>query len=169
MSKDHLIHDLRVHPNKTLNYIKKRINIFNVEELCPEFFSTYEKFYVIGCPRSTDIDVLIIINKKFLNNGVPLPLFSSEHQRLLSELSELSYDISRSIDYNLIVIEDGYIIGQTKGGLDTSNILIKTHHLHRQKYVYDLELHFIQSEIINRIRPIAKFILDYLEDVAIDG
>jgi hypothetical protein len=135
--------------------------------LCPEFFSRYEKFYVIGCPRSTDIDVLIIINKRFLINGIPLPLFSSEYQRLLSELSELSYDISRSIDYNLIVIENGCIIGQTKGGLDTSNILIKTHHLHTQKYVYDLELNFIQSELINRIRPIAKFILDYLEDVAI--
>ena len=52
--------------------------------------------------------------------------------------------------------------------MDTSNILIKTHHLHTQKYVYDLELHFIQSEIIDRIRPIAKFLLDHLEDVAIN-
>ena len=168
MSKGRLIQELKSFPVKTMNYIKENIGDFNIEKLCPEFFSTYEKFYVIGCPQSTDIDIIIIINKRFLINGEPLPLLSTEYQRLLSELSELSYDISRSIDYNLIVIEDGYISGQTKGGLDTSNILIKTHHLHPQKYVYDLDLVFIQSELITRIRPIAKFILDYLEDVAIN-
>jgi hypothetical protein len=167
-NKEALIENLRTFPVKTLNRIKKQLRSYNIEELCPEYFSRYLSFYVIGCPDSTDIDVIIVIDKIYLMNGIPLPLYSSENQRLLSELSELGYDISRSIDYNIIIIENGYIIGQTKGGIDTSNIIIRTHHLHAQKYVYDLNLVFIQSEIINRIKSIAKFILDYLENVAID-
>jgi len=168
-SEEKLLNDLIGQPIKTVKKIKNLLGPINIEQLCPEFFSRYSRFYVFGCPASTDIDVIVVIDNKYMNNGSPLPLFSDEYQRMKDELSEMSYDVvSRSIDYNLIVVENGYIVGQSKGGMDTANILIRTHHLHPQKYAYDLELHFVQSTVPIRIRSTAKFIMDYLEYGAID-
>jgi hypothetical protein len=167
LSKQQILDNLQKYPIKTLNMIQKEIGKQNFCELCPEMFSQYIKFYVYGCPRSTDIDVIIIIDKIYLIDGNPKPLFPKEYERLIQELSEF-YDITRPIDYNLIAIEDGYIIGQSKGGLDTANILLKTHYLHKQKYIYDINLIMVQPDLKNKIISIAKFCLDNLEDIAID-
>lgn len=170
ITKQKILTNLRDYPKRTFNNIKKSIpNIVNyIHSYYEQFYSSYEKFYVIGCPTSTDIDIVCIIDRQFLNNSVPLPLKNTELERLRIELNSIGYDTNRSIDINIICIEDKRCIGKSKGGDETINILLKTHTLHNQYYEFDIEIDFVEVSLIEKLKVITKFIFDYMEYAIID-
>ena len=170
LSKLELLEKLKAYPKKTTNLILQYYPNLqdDIDILCKDLFSTYDKFYIIGCPDSTDIDVLCFVDKKYLNNANILSLSKMSIDNLKKELSLLGYDLSKNLDINLMVFEDGRSIGQSKGGLETLNILKYTYHLHKQAYPLDFEIHHVEVTNFDKLRAISKFMLDYLEDVAID-
>lgn len=167
-TKEDVLLNLNNYPKRTFNNIRKQIpNITNyINDL--DIYSYYEKFYVIGCPTSTDIDVVCIVNRNYLNNSVPLPLKNTEIERLKTELNLIGYDTERDIDINIICIENRRCIGKSKGGDETINILLKTHTLHVQYYEFDIEIDFVDVSLIDKLKAITKFIFDYIEYVCID-
>ena len=112
---------------------------------------------------SSDL-ILCIVDKQYLNNGNIKPLSELEINRIKLELKQSQVNL----DINLIVIEDGRSIGQSKGGTETLNILKYTYHLHKQVYPLDFDIKHVSVTIFDKLRAISKFMLDYLEDIAID-
>lgn len=167
-TKEELLFNLKNYPKRTFNHIRKHIpNIIEyINEL--DIYSYYDKFYVIGCPTSTDIDIICIINKMYLFNSIPLPLKNTEIDRLRRELNLSGYDTDIDLDINIICIENKRCIGKSKGGDETINILLKTHTLHKQYYDYDIEIDFIDIPLIDKLMGITKFLFSYIEYVCID-
>lgn len=163
-----LLLQLKEYPKRTFNNIRKFIPNINLYLESLDIYSFYNTFFVIGCPMSTDIDVVCIVNKEYLNNSIPLPLKNTELERMKNELKIIGYDTSRDIDINILCIEDKRCIGKSKGGDEIINILLKTHQLHKQYYKFDIELDFIEVSLIDKLKSITKFIFDYIEYVCID-
>lgn len=164
LNRESFLTNLQNYPKRTFNHIKKSIpNIIDIIESL-ENYSYYDKFFVVGCPLSTDIDVICIVQKQYILNSVPLPLKNTEIIRLSSELESIGYSVERQIDYNLICIENKRCVGKSKGGEETINILLKTHSLHKQKYEFDIQIDLIEVLLIDKLKAITKFIFDYIED-----
>ena len=168
MTIEVLLKNLKDYPKRTFNNIRKEIPTIENYIKNLDVYSYYEKFYVIGCPTSTDIDVVCIINRQFLSNSVPLPLKNTEIERLKMELHSVGYDTERDIDINIICIENKRCIGKSKGGDETINILLNTHFLHTQFYEFDIDIDFVEVSLIEKLKAITKFIFDYIEYVLID-
>jgi hypothetical protein len=146
------------------------------EQMDPDSYTQYTAFLVIGCPWSTDIDVIVFCPASANNDGNVVPLFTSEFYRLKVEIATLGYDVEgRDVDYNLIVVENDVIVASTKGGKETANIALATHHFHAQQMndVGDtplaLELFPLQivelgsEEFETKVRSLAKYCWDFLK------
>lgn len=171
-SIDTLIEDLQTKPVKTVKQLLKMhpLTIQELENLCVDNFSAYISFVVFGCSRSTDIDVACFVDSKYIDNGKPFPLAQCELQRLEKELTEAGYSvIDRGLDINLLCVNAaGRIIACTKGGSETQNIILQTHHLHKQYYDTLPALTHVMPSVFDKIKAISKFMLDYLEHVSPD-
>lgn len=58
------------------------------------------------------------------------------------------------------------LLHHLRGGSETSRIIVSTHHLHKQKYIYGQDIpELILVPVLkgDKIKAIAKFIMDYLE------
>jgi hypothetical protein len=145
----------------------------------PELYTQYTGFIVQGCPWSTDIDILVFCPESAIDNGGVKKLYSSEIERLESELVDLSYNIDvgngRGLDINQIVVENDKIVASTKGGAESGNIALATWHLHPQimnkeknlpqsLVYYPLKFVELNSEEFEaKVRSLAKFVWDYLK------
>lgn len=173
--RDHREHLIEGLSNKstiigTFNLINRYIKLSDevLEEICKELFSTMISFCVFGCPDSTDIDVVVVVDKQ--SNGDPRPLLTSEYGRLVEELTELGYDLDvRSLDYNLIVInpDEKRIIASTKGGDETQNMVNLTHMFHKQMYPHP-DMAMVKVKMSDKLRAFSKYVLNYLEYIVED-
>lgn len=164
------LESLKTHPVKTAKSIIKKYNIDlqNLESYCGNFFSSYDSFVIIGCPHSTDIDVVCLVKHFNQSNGKPKTLLSTELNRLHYEIfEELNYDKSKDLDINLISIQNSNITSILKGGKETQNIILETYQYHKQKYPIP-QLDFVKVSMLEKCRSIAKYFLDYLEFICED-
>lgn len=172
-NKEKLLQNLEIYPVRTVKQLIKTHNLSNetLENYCSDLFSTYEGFIVIGCPLSTDIDVICVLDEKFQSNGKPFMLLETEFIRLEKELREIGYvfDSRNKLDINLITIDQnrGTITSLLKGGRETSNMIMSTYKYHKQKYECP-NLEFTEVDILEKCRTISKFMLDHLENISID-
>lgn len=170
-NKDAILQNLSLFPVRTGNKLIKQFNITNkeLELLCEELFSKYDSFVVIGCPLSTDLDVVCIVDNFYQSNGQTWPLLSTELERLKQELELIGYDQEKInlIDLNVITIKNSNITSLTKGGKETQNMIMATYNLHKQKYPCP-NLEFVQIDILEKCRSVAKFMVDHLENISID-
>lgn len=128
-------------------------------------YSFYTGFLIFGCNTSTDIDVACIVRDSDHSFGVAKSLAKSEVDRLQSELVEMGYDISRGTDISEIAIDKlGSVIAISKGSKEIQNMILKTYHLHKQKYPCPIHS-LIEVEPFDKIRGLSKFILDNLYDL----
>lgn len=105
-----------------------------IEGMFHDMYSTLKKFLIIGCPTSTDIDVLVFVDQEDQENGQTKPLRSSSVAELRSSIQALGYDTTRDIDINVISVEDGKINGCSKGGsTGTTMIALSTWMHHKQE------------------------------------
>lgn len=167
---DLIVRQLNSHPVGTVKQLIKKYNVSQekLESYCHSFYSSYISFVIIGCPHSTDIDVVCIVDHSSQQQGKTNPLFTKEIERLNREIyDDLGYDKTKSLDINLISIKKNNITSLLKGGRETQNMILATYSLHKQKYPCP-NLDFVQIDILERCRAIAKFYLDNLENIAIN-
>ena len=164
-----LIELLNSSPIKTLKNIISVIGDIQIPE-----YDLYTQFYiscvVIGCPGSTDIDVVVFVTKENIKDGKPLELSPTLLITLMTELRDAGYSIESidDLDINVLCVnESGHIIANMKGGAEIANIINLTHHYHKQKYPIP-HLQTIEVSIFDKLRAISKFILDNLKNLTID-
>lgn len=118
------------------------------------------KFWIQGCYTSRDIDVLVLAEKKEeVHKDAMIDI-----GYLKTELADLGYDVTRSIDFNVVWIENGELLVSSKGGQMTSNILYMTYHLHKQKYPCPFTK-LVSLDQKDQIRATSKFIMDNLSEL----
>lgn len=173
---------LKSNPVKTCKDMFKLYE-FNKDELenYVNIGSTYYAFIVFGCPgienedgqklSNSDVDVIVYVPNEYITNNTIKDLSQLEKKRLNEEIASLSYS-SIKIDYCLISITDnGDILATSKGGTETPRIVMHTHDLHRQKYIYGKDVPYfniLPVLKIDKIKAIAKFLLDYIEFFSYD-
>ena len=164
-----LIFLLNSSPIKTLKNILSVIGNITIytQDLYTQF---YISWVVIGCPGSTDIDVVVFVTKENIKDGKPLELSPTLLITLMTELRDAGYNIASidDLDINVLCVnEEGHIIANMKGGAEIANIINLTHHYHKQKYPIP-HLQTIEVSIFDKLRAISKFILDNLKSLTPD-
>ena len=144
-------------------------------------YATYDSFLVIGCPFSTDIDIVVFVNKSDCSMGSTKALSNKSIKEIKNALISLDYDvINRELDINCIYVDPDTqnITASTKGGVETQNIINATWQYHKQifndtnKLPLALQLHPIKDckmtdeDVSNKLKALAKFVLDNLEDIS---
>jgi hypothetical protein len=142
--------------NRTVRRLETIIQRTEMESL----FVRYISFNVMGCPTSTDIDVCVAVTEQSNIHG------NIDIRVLSKELESLGYDIStRKIDVNAIYVEDDSIVEVNHGNKEeTQSIIYHTYSLHKQLHPC-LVSHDCELDIYNKIRSIAKYILDNLDQL----
>ena len=136
-NKLQILQDLSIFPVKTVKALQKhfKLELVDLELMCDELFSKFDSWIVIGCPLSTDLDVVCIVNSEFKSNGQTFPLLTTEIERLKQELRISGYEQKINLlDLNVVTIYNGNITSLTKGGRETQNIIMDTYKYHTQKY-----------------------------------
>jgi hypothetical protein len=128
-------------------------DIFQDDMLIPRIFN------VIGCPLSTDIDIIIKVDK-ILD---PMFLDMSYIQEELRKLGYIVNDDMSNVDICQIVTdEDGNFVVSSKGSKETQNILYYTYIKHMQKDppIFSKP---VRTELLDRwekLNALPKFIMD---------
>lgn len=131
--------------SKVNNLIKKlECNIIN------EF-----DYVVIGCPDSTDIDIIIIVDGKYDVNTVEINI-----DLLKEKLKKIGKDISKELDINIVHIEGKRVTCSKKGSIKTiQGIIYYTQNLHMPNDKL-IDINRPDSFIINdRIAPVINYII----------
>ena len=159
-------------PQSKIKTLKDIISV--IGEIHITTYDLYTQFYiswvVIGCPVSTDIDVVVFVTKENIKDGKPLELSPTLLITLMTELRDAGYSIEsiNDLDINVLCVnESGHIIANAKGGAEIANIINLTHQYHKQKY----PIHYLQTievSIFDKLRAISKFILDKLKNLTQD-
>lgn len=186
---DYLMSGLRYSATKGMKRILQihEFTDMEIQAMVPEEFADFNAWIVLGCPRSTDIDVAVFVGESDHLNGMTKPLSISAMNRLRQELKDCGYDLSRGLDINPIYVDPASktIIASYKGGSETQNIINATWKYHTQQYVESpdlpslalpkaLVLHpmndieFSDAEINNKLRAFAKYVLECAEDICLD-
>lgn len=135
----------------------------------------YLSFNVIGSPDSTDLDIVVYLNRDDDNRINSTDFVDLE--RIKKELQEAGYSEtetqSSQLDINLVLIDDnGNVMATQKGDCShTQNIIYYTHHFHRQKYnnvPVRQPISVDRFDSSQNIRIIAKFFLDNLKYLVLD-
>jgi hypothetical protein len=174
MVNDLVVKNLKMYPVKTFKCVSKLYHLTtdDLEDLCYDKFSKFESFLFFGCPYSTDIDCAVIVRSIDHENGQPYPLHHTEYERLIKEIKSISQlvgfteDDIKNLDYNLIAIDPSEykVVAFSKGGNEIQNMIMETYHYHEQVYPKPDLVH-IDIEPFDKIRSIAKYIIDNLEEI----
>ena len=134
---------LKLFPKKRANAILK-LYTFTQEDIAKMFLCCDDKykliniidiisFTVFGCKESIDIDVAVVVNTNKLFGGQFQNLSDDAIKYIISRLNVIGYDtIKREVDIVIICVDDGNIIGFSKGGKELANVIASTRDYHRQ-------------------------------------
>lgn len=116
-----------------------------------------KSFVVMGCPKSTDIDIAVEVTSRTDLRG------KVDTEMLLSKLAALGYDTTKELDITTVYVEKGNIMETNKGSSDeVQNIVYYTYGYHTQMYPCFV-LAPVTLDIVGKIRTAAKFVLDYMK------
>lgn len=128
-------------------------DIFQGDMLIPRTFN------VIGCPLSTDIDIVIKVDK------ILDPMFL-DMSYIQEELRKLGYVINEDMSNvdicQIVTDEDGNFVVSSKGSKETQNILYYTYDKHTQKDP-PIFSRPVRTELLDRwekLNALPKFIMD---------
>jgi hypothetical protein len=118
---------------------------------------------IFGCPNSRDIDVAILVSNQQDIEDYSKGFCKIDIDNLKLRLKNLDYDITREIDINLVYLDERDNISTVlKGSKETQNIIFNTYCYHKQDSPIIISS-TIEIDITEKLRSIAKFLLDYLE------
>ncbi len=147
------IHNFMIKKNQT--YIKFESFI---QRYAKKSFVEFYDFNIIGCPHSTDIDVVALVSRNDIDKEIDI-------DELKRQLNKIGYDTrSRPVDVNLIYVDkDGNLEWSEKGDIaDTQNIIFDTWKHHKQAYPC-VVARKVPIDIKNKISAAGKFILDNMK------
>lgn len=151
---------LKIRIKKFLEIGNQYLNKLNeiIERFKKRTFVEFYEFNIIGCPTSTDIDVVARVNRDEIDKEIDISKL-----RTLIRLAGYNTD-ERELDVNLIAInENGDLEWAEKGGMaDTQNIIFETYKHHKQIHPC-LVKRIVPIDIYNKVNATAKFILDNMK------
>jgi hypothetical protein len=107
-----------------------------------------------GCPKSTDIDIVILVETDVIENQNKYRIDLTVIQE---EVSKLFPD--KEIDYNYICLNTrGNISRSTKGSHETQNMVFSTYQFHKQSHSLIFNNLIELSESDKSVRPIVQYI-----------
>lgn len=126
----------------------------------------FTKWWVFGCPWSTDIDVFCLTqSREDVSN-----LDGVDPSLLKKELAEFGYDTTnRELDISYGFIEtdkDGNPVLSitSKGGDESQNIIFMTYEFHKQKYPQPFK-NIVQIDLGLKVRIVSKYFMDNLKSL----
>jgi len=130
----------------------------------------YWTHIVFGSPDSRDIDLAYFVQSNEMNKSLWGPDMIYDHRVLKQKLRERGYDLEkRELDVTIVMIDSNGNIERTSKGAchNTQNIIWFTHHYHsgNQGMPISHPIPIEDFDVRDNCRSIAKFILDYTEDL----
>ncbi len=125
------------------NYVKKFIK----NQITQVYYITDFNAIIIGCPESTDIDIIIVVDEKYdindiddTNNTNNIKINKSAIIKQLEKKCIYTIDVNKPIDINIIHIKNKKVIKSQKGSIKTiQGIIYHTQHLHmKQEFFLDI-------------------------------
>jgi hypothetical protein len=145
--------------------VKKLLKYLNINEIdiIEKKIIPINVINIFGCPNSRDIDVAILVSNKQDIENYSKGICKIDIDSLKLRLKKLDYDITREIDINLVYLDERNNISTVlKGNKETQNIIFNTYCYHKQDSSIIVSS-TIDIDITEKLRSIAKFLLDYLE------
>ena len=140
----------------------KYVKQFIKNQLIKEQYITDFNSIIIGCPESTDIDIIVIVDNKLDIDNIKIN--NSDIIKQLEKKCIYQLDLNKQFDINIIQIKNKKVIKSQKGSIKTlQGIIYYTQHLHiKKKFILDINKpdKFI---IEDRIIPPINFILYNLD------
>lgn len=138
------------------------VNKFIKSQITKTSYITDFNTIIIGCPESTDIDVLVIVDDKYDIENINI-----NHIDIITQLEKTCkymLDKAKKIDINIINIKNKKVTKSQKGSIKTiQGIIYYTQHLHMKKeYMIDINPPD-KFKIEDRIIPPINFILFNLD------
>ena len=140
------------------------------------YYVTREQVFVIGCPDSTDVDVLIILDNEDIFQDYKNGKIKINFDCIPTLLNDLDYfeDNNREVDINIATTKQSIINGKLstvlketiKGKANmTNNIAFNTIHYHRQiNRILPIDS-FVDLNLSEMIRGLQKFMADNLKKI----
>ena len=162
---------------KEINFIDYVFSFLSEKELSILLDGCYSEligFIVVGCPESTDTDIIVIVSPENQPKGQVLPLSPDSLIRLKERLLSIGINQEKELDINLIYLENGRVIGFSKGGQETVNIIHSTWMYHPQemdgstpkllKYILPLEKEKMRDIFPRKVMDISRWTLKRLKE-----
>jgi hypothetical protein len=131
----------------------KTIKKYNVDLVDKTYFQP-TIWNAFGCPKSTDIDIVIIVEPDVIENQSSYTIDLSVIQQ---EVSKLFPD--KEMDYNYICLNERRNISRsTKGSHETQNMVFSTYQFHKQCHPVIFKNLIELSESDKSVRPIVQYI-----------
>lgn len=152
----------------------------DIQQLNINNYSVYDSFLVFGCPLSTDIDIVVFVDKFSCHMGNTKALSNNSIREIKDALNSLGYEtINKELDITCVYVDPNTknITASSKGGSETQNIINATWIYHKQVMnstnTLPLGLHnhpiidckMTDEDVYNKLRALSKYIIDYLEDI----
>ena len=138
------------------------------KDIIPESVKVPTEYNVFGCELSSDIDIMIRVESREIIDGISSGNYVIDDSLIRKQLEEDGYNLSRELDVSLIFYEKtlgkNMIVVSSKGDKENNNILLETYHLHKQRHSIFTETKY-DVILSDKLRTVAKYILDYLEDL----
>ena len=119
-----------------------------------------QEFNIFGCPLSSDIDIAIKIPLDIEKHDVNFSIIEKK-------LIDAGYDLSRGIDFNLVVVDDkNNIIRCSKGTHEIQNMVYYTYKFHKQQCppIFTSPYIFTFDVICNKLLYVYKYAIS-IKDV----
>jgi len=138
------------------NTNSKYINKF-IQQIVPDNILIEFRLIIIGCPESTDYDVIIIVDDTI---DVEIIITENDIRTKMVEVSKVPIDYNKKIDANIIHIKNKRVTKSLKGSIKTiQGIIYYTQELHNKpEYLIDVDKPDT-FKIEDRIIPPITFIL----------
>ena len=139
--------------NRNQSFIDYVFSFLPKEELSILLNGCYSEmigFIIVGCPKSTDTDVIVIVSPENQPSGQVLPLSPDSLRQLQERLLSIGVNPEKELDINLIYLNQGRAIGFSKGGQETINIIHSTWMYHPQ------EMNGSTPKVLEHILPLEK-------------
>ena len=139
--------------NLNINRFLKSIKKYNVDLVDKTYYQP-TIWNAFGCPKSTDIDIVIKVEADVIENQNSYSIDLSIIQEEVSKLFP-----NKEMDFNYICLnERGNISRSTKGSHETQNMVFSTYQFHKQKHALIFKNLIELSESDKSVRPIVQYI-----------
>jgi len=159
---DTVIRLLKTEPKRTMKKLIPLIDPKTLERISFVRTIPVGPWNMIGCPLSTDYDVVVQVETAEQLD----PLYGElDMKELFRQMQSAGYDPeSKKIDCSLAYIENGNIRACSKGSKQFQNTIFSTYKHHKQLHPCIVSCE-IPLEMEEKVQALAKYVLNYLREL----